>query len=113
MVAGHRSATSSRRSSVVLRLRALEAFGIELLNGVRSTRNERLGVVIRSEIRKDVIRGLAAIASARAPHSDAQAQEVRRLQSRGDRAETVVPREAAAPACLEPAVLEVDLVVDD
>jgi hypothetical protein len=40
MVAARRPATSSRQDSVVLRLRPLEAFGIELLHGVCGTRNE-------------------------------------------------------------------------
>src|SRR5205814_4649373 len=96
-----------------LRLRLLEPFGVELLDGVGSPRDERVGVFVRSEIREHVIGRLTRIPAPRAADADAQAQELRSLEMCGDRAKPVVARQATTAASLQASRLEIDLVVDD
>src|SRR3954469_885406 len=95
------------------RLRALEAFGVELLDGICGTRDQRVGVVVRREVGEDVVGERPRVAPLRTSDADAEVHEVRRLQVLRDRAQAVVAGQAAAELQLEAAEIEVALVVDD
>src|SRR5581483_8405294 len=94
-------------------LGGLEPLRVERLDGVRGARDDRLGVLVRLEVREHPVGEVAPVAAPGPPDADAQAQEVRRAEMPRDRAQAVVPGEAAAPPRLEAARLEVALVVDD
>ena len=74
------------RGSVELRLRLLQAFGVQRLDCVRRARDDRVRVLVRIEVRQDVVGERARIAALRPADADAQSQKVLRLQVLGDRA---------------------------
>src|SRR5580765_56996 len=94
-------------------LRALEAGGVERLDGVGRARHDRLPVVVRLEVGQDVVRERSPVAASRAADTDAEAEEVLRSEVLRDRAKAVVTAEAAALARLKPPEVEVALVVHD
>ena len=94
-------------------LRALEALGVQGLDGVGGAPHETPRIVVGSEVGKDVVGGRATVAATRAADADAQAEEVLTAESLGDRAQAVVAGEPSAGARLQASRLEVDLVVHD
>ena len=75
--------------------------------------DEALGVLVRLEVGEHVVGERPPVAAARPADADAQAQEVLRAEVLRDRAQPVVAREPAAQPRLQPAELEIALVVDD
>ena len=94
-------------------LRRLEPLGVEHLDGVGGLPNEPFRVLVGAEVGEHPVGERARIAAPGAPHADAQAEELRRAEMLRDRAHPVVTGSAAAQAGLQPAELEVALVVDD
>src|SRR5207302_8191088 len=70
-------------------------------------------VLLRRERREDVVGHRPRIATPRPADTDPEAQELLRAERLRERAQSVVASEASARARLEPAGLEVDVVVDD
>src|SRR5947208_2037452 len=75
--------------------------------------DDRLRVVMRLEVREHVVGEGASVAVLGPADADAEPQEILRSEGPRDRAQAVVSPEAAAAARLEPAEIEVALVVDD
>src|SRR5207247_11182147 len=63
--------------------------------------------------RRTVVGDRPAAPPARTADADAETQELGRSERLGNRPQTVVPGQAAAEARLQPALPEVDVVVDD
>ena len=99
--------------SVELPLRRVEPLGVERLDRVGGAGDDRRGVLVRLEVGEHVVGERAPVAAPGPADADAQPQEVRRAEVLRDRAQAVVAGEAAAEPRLEPAGLEVALVVDD
>src|ERR1051325_10992519 len=57
-------------------LRALDPFAVELLDGVGGAGDERLGGVVRLEVREDVVGERARVAAVRPADTDAKPEEV-------------------------------------
>src|SRR5581483_3023536 len=91
----------------------LEPLGVERLHRLGRPRHDRRDVLVRLEVGEDVIGEVASVAAPGAADADPEAEEVPGAEVLRDRAQPVVPGEAAAAACLEPARLEVGVVVDD
>src|SRR5688500_9939263 len=110
---------SRRLSMVALRplvkaaLGGLEALAGDRLDCVGGAGHDRLGVVVRREIREHVVGERPWVAALGPAHADAQTEEVLPAELLRDRAEAVVPREPAAGARLEPSEVEIAFVVDD
>src|ERR1051325_2221658 len=75
------------------RLRALEPLGVERLDRLGGPGDDRLGVLVRLEVREDEVGQRARIAAAGPTDADAQAEKVLRPEVLRDRAEAVVPGE--------------------
>src|SRR5581483_4706616 len=90
-----------------------DRLGDEAFDGVGGALDERAGVVVRLEVREDVVRERARVAALGPTDADAQAREVLRLQMLRDRAQPIVTREPAAALHLDAAEVEVALVVHD
>src|SRR5262245_39842279 len=63
-----------------LDLRALDAFGIERLYGVRGARDESLRVLVRREVRENPLGERSRVAALRAADANPEPQELLRLQ---------------------------------
>ena len=90
-----------------------EPFGVERLDGVGGARDELRRRPRRLEVGEHVVGERPPVAAARPADADPQAQEVLRAEVLDDRPQAVVAGEPAAEPGLEPAGLEVALVVDD
>jgi hypothetical protein len=90
-----------------------DAIGDERLDDVRSTSDERPRIFVRLEVGQHPVGKRPRIAALRAADADAQPQEVGRAQLLRDRAEAVVARQPTPHLQLQPAEVEVALVVDD
>ena len=75
--------------------------------------DERVAVVLGRERRQDVVGHRPAVATAGPADPDTHAEEVGGAERLLDRAQAVVAGKPAAEAHLQPAKLEIDLVVDD
>ena len=90
---------------VVALLRGLEPVAHDRLDRIGRPRDQSLDVGLGLERREHVVGHRPAVATAGAPHADAQPQEVLRAERLGDRAEPVVAGEPAAEPRLEPPLL--------
>ena len=99
--------------SIEALLGGLGAFPCDRLDGVRRTRHEGIDVDLGLKLREDVVRHRAPVAATRPADTDPEPQEVLGAQGRGDRAQAVVPGQAAADANLQTTGAEVDVIVDD
>ena len=104
---------SSALAFVEAALRLLETFGDDDLDGIGRARDDPVPILVRVERREHEVRDIARIAAAGPSDTDTQAQELGRTEHLRDRAKPVVPRQAAARACLQAAELEIDVVVHD
>ena len=75
--------------------------------------DERVRVLVRLEVREQIVGEGSTIAAAGPPHADTQPHEVGGGKLLRDRTEAVVSGEAAAAAGLQAAELEIALVVHD
>ena len=108
-----RALPSGRSPSVEAALRLLETVRDERLDGVRRAGDDRCGVVLGRERREDEVGDVARVAATRAADADPQPEELGRAEPARDRAQAVVAGEPAAEPGLQPADVEIDLVVDD
>src|SRR6266545_298484 len=102
-----------RISLIELRLRPLEALGVERLDRVGGARDDPLRVVVRFEIGENVVREGPSVAALGAADADAQAEEILRAEVLRNGTQPIVTAETAALARLQPAEVEVALVVHD
>src|SRR6476659_3894843 len=94
-------------------LRRLEPLGIEELDGVGGARDDLLRVVLRLEVRENVVSERARVPTAGTSDADAEPEEIGGTELLCDRAQAVVPGEAAAAARLKSPEVEVSFVVHD
>ena len=104
---------SLTRASVEATLRLFETDRDERLDSVGRATDDRGCVLLGRERGQHEVGDVAGIPPPGPTDAHAQAEEVGAAEPPRDRAEAVVPGETAAEAGLEPAELEVDLVVDD
>src|SRR5580765_6813379 len=94
---GHRTPSSA----VVDRpLRCLEPFGVEALDGIGRRGNQCVWIVVRIEVREQVVGEGPRVTATGSAHADAESEEVGRPEVLSDRAKSVVPGEPAAEPCL-------------
>ena len=94
-------------------LGGLETLAGDRLDRVGRARDDRLGVVVRVEVREHVVGERTRVAAPGPAHADAQTEEVLRAEFLGDRPEAVVAGEPATRARLQAPEVEVSLVVHD
>src|SRR6187551_1217943 len=103
----------SARPLVHVALRGLEALAGDCLHGVGGASDDRLRVVVRFEVRENVVGEWAGVAAFGPAHANPQAKEVLGPELLRDRPEPVVACKPATRARLEAAEVEVSLVVHD
>src|SRR5215208_3174408 len=99
--------------SVEAGLRAFQPLGHEHLNRVGGARDQSVDVRLGLEAGKDVVRDRPMVTATRPADADPKPEEVLRTDRLRDRAQSVVSGEAASEPGLQPAPLEVDVVVGD
>ena len=98
---------------VDLNLRALDAFRVKRLHGVRGAGDERPRVLMEFEVGEHPVGERPRVAALGPPDADPEPQELLRLQVLRNRPQAVVTRKAAPQPELKPPELEVTLVVHD